>query len=799
MSYITPRLVGGLGNQLFQIAAAVAQAIEHDMDFFLLENDPNFYAMTGSNPSKYYSTLYSKIPRRPALPPIRALPYNECGFAYTDFTNYAASCKKNGAGLILKGYFQSERYFAKHAALIKALFTPSEGLDAYIRTQTNLYSAYPELDPQTQSDDLTLSNSGSFKKSDGKKRAFIGVRRGDYCRDAQMISFHNPASMNYYRKAMDAVKADVYYVMSDDIAWCKTQFISNDAVKFIFFEEPDDLRSFFFARLFDTYICANSTFHWWASYLSIYPNPIVYTPKEHFGPAGPQDYEDYFRADMIRISNQEENLQITVNIPLYNGIEFLPETIASVKAQTYTHWTCIIGVNGHGVDGGEVFKQASALVASDGRFRVINYPEARCVADVDNMMVADSPADWIAHLDADDIWEPTKLEAQVAALQGPAAGADVVGTDCVYFGELGGKPSIKTGWISIEDMLGGNQVINSSTLLRKSVASYSARFYGCEDYDLWLSLALKGKKIYNLPQTLVRHRIYSQSNFNASNKQDPDAVVRYYADQEPYTLVTAFYEMQSKFPPTRYLQWIDAFYRNYPGFMVIYTEEKYKSVFETMRSAFKDKTRIICLPRREWGALKDFPAGFWEQQHALDHEKEIHSPELYMIWYQKNDFVQRTIINNPFGHKKFMWCDAGVVRDPFSQKCVKHMIHGQRILADKMTVLEIEPITAEEKAEYAAHGVADFQMNKNRIGGGILAGGVEAWKRWDLNYKEMISAFVARGLFIGKDQNIFANMVLRWPRNIHVVRISGAAPHMNPWFYFLYYYACSHHEFALIT
>ena len=292
MSYITVRLMGGLGNQLFQIATAAAQAAEHGLDFFLIDGHFDG-ATTGSHPSKYYSTLYSKIPRRPALPDaVRTLPYNERDFHYTDFGAYVASCKKNGAGLILKGYFQSERYFAKHAAFIKDLFTPAEGLDTYIRTQTNLYSAYPELDPQSP--------------PTGKRRAFLGVRRGDYCRDAHNISVHNPASMNYYRKAMAAVKADVYYVMSDDIAWCKENFVQEpEGPQFIFFEEPDDLRSFFFARLFETYICANSTFHWWASYLSIYPNPIVYTPKEHFGHAGPQDYHDYFRADMIRISNHD--------------------------------------------------------------------------------------------------------------------------------------------------------------------------------------------------------------------------------------------------------------------------------------------------------------------------------------------------------------------------------------------------------------------------------------------------------------------------------------------------------------
>lgn len=780
MSFITTKLMGGLGNQLFQIAAAAAQALEHDMDFFLIENDTDFHAITGSNPSKYYSNIYSKIPRKPLPTDQRIMPYIERGFPYVDFTNYAAACKKNGIGFLLKGYFQSERYFQKHAALIKLLFTPAEGLDAYIRTQTNLYSAYPELDPTTP--------------ADGKRRAFLGVRRGDYCKDAHMISVHNPASMNYYRKAMDAVKADVYYVMSDDIAWCKTQFHDNETTQFIFFEEPDDLRSFFFARLFQTYICANSTFHWWASYLSIHPNPIVYAPKEHFGPAGPPNYEDYFRSDMIRISNQEENLQITVNIPLYNGIEFLPETIASVKSQTYPHWTCIIGVNGHGPDGGEIFKQASALVAGDGRFRVVNYPDARCVADVDNMMAADSPSEWIAHVDADDIWEPTKLEAQVAALQGPAAGADVVGTDCTYFGERGGKPWIKMGWITPQDMVNADHVINSSTLLRKSVALYSNRFV-CEDYDLWLKLSLKGKKIYNVAQELVRHRIYAQSHFNASNKQDPGAVVNYYVGEDVFTLVTAFYEVPSKRPLNKYMEWIANFFTSYPGHLVIFTEKKYEQLFWSFRSNYKEKTRIIISRPETWPASHDFSEEFWKAQHEMDHEKHYHSPELYKVWYQKNEFVQRTIRENPFKHKKFMWCDAGMVREPLVQKYMSTMVHGQRILNDKMTVFQVFPYKNEEREEFKKNGLVDFHLNKDRIGAGILAGGLEAWSLWDKHYKEMIRRFLEKGWFVGKEQNIFANMALQWPRDVHIISVSPKAPIFDYWFYLVYYFGCTHKEF----
>ena len=45
---------------------------------------------------------------------------------------------------------------------------------------------------------------------------------------------------------------------------------------------------------------------------------------------------------------------VSVIIPLYNGVEYLEECVRSVIAQTFTDWEILIGINGHGYDGGEV-------------------------------------------------------------------------------------------------------------------------------------------------------------------------------------------------------------------------------------------------------------------------------------------------------------------------------------------------------------------------------------------------------------------------------------------------------------
>jgi len=774
--------MGGLGNQLFQIAAAAAQAAEHDVDFFIADGDP-FFAVTGSHPTKYYDNIYKRLKKHPIPTAAKIMPYNEKGFAYKDFGSLVTSCKKHALGLYINGYFQSERYFEKHANLIRHIFTPDGGLPQTVREQTDIYKRYPELDP-----DCADAGPGP---GPGQKRCLLGVRRGDYIRDAHMISVHNPASTHYYKKAMEAVSADIYYVISDDIAWCRAnlpQLVTNQAT-FKFLEEPDDLITFYFARHFNNYICANSTFHWWASYLSIHPNPIVYTPREHFGPAGPQDYQDYFRKDMITISNNPSiEPEITVNIPLYNGIEYLAETVESVKAQTYKNWTCIIGVNGHGPSGGTVFQKAREIVGHDRRFRVINYPYARCVADVDMAMAADSPTEWIAHVDADDIWLPNKLEVQVAALNGPAHGASIIGTQCTYFGELSGQPAIKTGWIGPADLIQVNHIVNSSTLLKKSAAKYSDRFF-CEDYDLWLRSAIKGEKIYNCPEPLVAHRIHSNSHFNASKKQDPNAVREYYAGAEDFTLVTAFYEMRSKYPSSTYMTWINNFYSSYQGHMVIYTEEKYAPIFKNMRAQMADRTRICVVPQSDWSAVKDWPAGFWEAQYEKDHEK-YHSPELYMIWYQKNDFVQRTIRANPFGHRKFMWCDAGVCRNPTVASWIKTMPgKGNRMLADKITLLAINRFRKEDHDTFSKNGVVNF-IGRNLNGGGILAGGLDAWKKWDEHYMEMLKIFVEKNMFVGKDQNVFNNIALKYPGDVHIVPTNLTLEEEKFWFYLLYYFGC---------
>lgn len=223
---------------------------------------------------------------------------------------------------------------------------------------------------------------------------------------------------------------------------------------------------------------------------------------------------------------------ISVVIRLYNGIEFLDESLNSVVNQSYTNWELIIGINSHGPEGGEVLKMASALVESRGdkRVSVINYPNVRGGAEALNAISSDAKGEWVAFLDVDDKWHPRKLEAQVSAIYNVKPCPDVIGTFCVYFGRMTGSPSIPGDFINPEVFKQYNPIINSSVLMKKNLVNFTDRFL--DDYDLWCRLILQGKIFFNIPNMLVYHRVHDGSYYNSSNKQDPEAIKRKYFPSE---------------------------------------------------------------------------------------------------------------------------------------------------------------------------------------------------------------------------------------------------------------------------
>lgn len=207
---------------------------------------------------------------------------------------------------------------------------------------------------------------------------------------------------------------------------------------------------------------------------------------------------------------------ISVLIPIYNGIEFIEESVSSVLRQTYDKWELIIGVNGH-PQNSTVYKIAKEYEKRSSKIRVLDLFQIKGKSNALNEMVKHCAHDYIALLDVDDIWHDQKLEIQSAALNQ----YDIIGSNCVWFGDKSNVvPSIPIGDISNFDFSAVNPIINSSSVIRRGLCFWNSKWDGVEDYDMWLRLRAQRNCFFNYGQVLVKHRIHAASAFNAKGNDN---------------------------------------------------------------------------------------------------------------------------------------------------------------------------------------------------------------------------------------------------------------------------------------
>ena len=215
---------------------------------------------------------------------------------------------------------------------------------------------------------------------------------------------------------------------------------------------------------------------------------------------------------------------ISILMPIYNGIEFIHESVPSILEQTYDKWELLIGINGH-PENSEIYKIAKRFEEKSNKIRVFEFYNIKGKSNTLNEMIKYCNYDYVALLDVDDIWHPQKLELQSVLLNS----YDVIGSNCIWFGDIPGiVPSIPQHDFSNFNFANVNPIINSSVIIRKELCSWIEN--GIEDYDLWIRLRLKNKRFYNFPQVLVKHRIHTTSAFNSGGKNNnmvPDLLKSY--------------------------------------------------------------------------------------------------------------------------------------------------------------------------------------------------------------------------------------------------------------------------------
>jgi GT2 family glycosyltransferase len=183
--------------------------------------------------------------------------------------------------------------------------------------------------------------------------------------------------------------------------------------------------------------------------------------------------------------------KITVVIPVYNAMTYLPKTLHSVLQQTFTDYEVLI------INDGSTDSMASWISSiDDPRVRLI-FQKNQGLAGARNTGIAHARGDYIAFLDADDLWEPTKLEKQVQCFQAyPHAGVVYTWTLLVNEdGEPTGRMFASDAEGNVWQQLLETDVISSGScaLVRRDcfgkVGGFDRTLTSAEDLDMWLRIA----------------------------------------------------------------------------------------------------------------------------------------------------------------------------------------------------------------------------------------------------------------------------------------------------------------------
>lgn len=227
---------------------------------------------------------------------------------------------------------------------------------------------------------------------------------------------------------------------------------------------------------------------------------------------------------------------VSIILTSYNAAAFIRDTVGSIIAQTYAHWELIVGDDGSTDD-------TLILIESigDERIHCLRLPHSGINGAVKNKCIASARGEWLAFIDHDDLWHPSKLEKQFAAMSAcPAAGFCLTGgfnftdkeatLEYFYRQNAGARHGMLFQAIFRSEVA----PLVQSLLVRRDTLKGSVKFnettgFGDTEFILNLAHDFPGVVLY---EPLLQRRIhagnYSRGNWISGHRQGM-MLIRYFA------------------------------------------------------------------------------------------------------------------------------------------------------------------------------------------------------------------------------------------------------------------------------
>lgn len=201
----------------------------------------------------------------------------------------------------------------------------------------------------------------------------------------------------------------------------------------------------------------------------------------------------------------------SVLIPAYNAGAYIESALASALAQSYEDFEVLV------VDDGSTDDTAERVGACSDPRVVYLHQENQGPAAARNLGIGAARGEFVAFLDADDLWHPQKLEKHLALMGGNSR----MGMSFSWFEVLydGPQPVCTSPWFASpkqerfdwSDFLERNWTGHSSSVVvrtrcLRSLGGFDPSFYTGEDFHLWIRIGQAGWEIGFLPEALSTYR-----------------------------------------------------------------------------------------------------------------------------------------------------------------------------------------------------------------------------------------------------------------------------------------------------
>lgn len=221
-----------------------------------------------------------------------------------------------------------------------------------------------------------------------------------------------------------------------------------------------------------------------------------------------------------------ENPLISVVIPMYNAQMYISKTLESIVHQSYQNWEIIIVDNNSDDNSKKIVKE---FAARDSRFKLIELAHnSGGPAKPRNIGIEHAQGEYIAFVDADDIWLPEKLEKQFEFIK--TQDLNFTSCDSLLIDEkdqiiqLGKKHLLFEKLFSknnLCDVIKNNFILTSSVLIQKDLLSKfneTQEYASVEDFDMWLrTLVLSQTRYKYQNEKLINYRVVHNSASDRGN------------------------------------------------------------------------------------------------------------------------------------------------------------------------------------------------------------------------------------------------------------------------------------------